>query len=136
MTKGASQVWQGRVWCQGWGQRPQGWGLALTFTGHAVSSQPEARAAGAHEAAHGVVAGVVTNSSFQRLSALVDICAGALLGTSALSGLPPSPYPKASKFPYGTFVYQGAGVTQWLGAGLRPVLISLNTSVRCIMDTS
>lgn len=72
--------------------RGQGWGLELTFTGHTVSLKPETRSAGAQEAAHSVMAGVVTESSLLRSPTLVYICGRALLpylGHGALS--PPIP---------------------------------------------
>lgn len=68
------------------GARTAGW--LLTFTGHAVSSEPEARSACTQEAAHGVMAGVVTDSPFQWPPTLVYICKRASLPTAALLGLP------------------------------------------------
>lgn len=66
------------------GPRRRGW--TLTFTGHSVSSQPEARSACAQEAAHSVMAGMVTDSPLQRPPTFVYICRRALLPTAALSG--------------------------------------------------
>lgn len=60
----------------------------LTFTGHAVCSQPEARPARAQEAAHGVVAGMVADSPLLWSPTLVNICRRAPLPTAVLSGLP------------------------------------------------
>lgn len=57
----------------------------LTFTGHSISSEPEARSAGAQEAAHGVMARMVTDSPLQRPPTLVYICRRASLPTAALS---------------------------------------------------
>ena len=60
----------------------------LTFTGHTVRSKPETRSTGAQEAAHSVVAGVVTDSPLLWPPTLVDICGRALLpylGHGALS---------------------------------------------------
>lgn len=67
-----------------WGQHSFG----ESFTGHSVSPEPEARSAGAQEAAHGVVAGMVTDSSLQGPPTLIYICGRASLPTAALSGLP------------------------------------------------
>lgn len=58
-----------------WGQS----GFRKSFTGHAVSSEPEARSAGTQEAAHGVMAGVVTDSPFQGPPTLVYIYTGMLV---------------------------------------------------------
>lgn len=55
-----------------WGQN----GLRESFTGHTVSLKPETRSAGAQEAAHSVMAGVVTESSLLRSPTLVYIYAG------------------------------------------------------------
>lgn len=55
-----------------WGQNS----LRESFTGHTVSSKPEARSAGAQEAAHGVMAGVVTDSPLLRPPTLVYIYTG------------------------------------------------------------
>lgn len=79
------------------GRRRQGW--SLTLTGHAISSEPEARSAGAQEAAHGVMAGVVTDSPLQRPPTLVYICRRASLPTAALLGrsTPSSNIPKPRK---------------------------------------
>lgn len=58
-----------------WGEH----GLRESFTGHAVCSQPEARSAGAQEAAHGVMAGMVTDAPLQRPPAFVYIYTGVLV---------------------------------------------------------
>lgn len=55
-----------------WGEH----GFREGFTGHTVSSEPEARSACAQEAAHGVMAGVVTDSPLQRPPTLVYIYTG------------------------------------------------------------
>lgn len=56
----------------GWGQN----GLRESFTGHPVSSKPEARSAGAQETAHGVVTGVLTDSLLLWSPALIYIYTG------------------------------------------------------------
>lgn len=76
-----------------WGQN----GLRESFTGHTVRSKPETRSTGAQEAAHSVVAGVVTDSPLLWPPTLVDIytgvsvaveveasAAGALIATNAV----------------------------------------------------
>lgn len=64
----------------GWGQN----GLRESFTGHPVSSKPEARSAGAQETAHGVVTGVLTDSLLLWSPALIYICGRALLPYPAM----------------------------------------------------
>lgn len=72
---------------RGRGREPGRRGWRLTFTGHAVSSEPEARSACAQEATHGIMAGMMTDSPLQRPPTFVYICRRASLPTAALSGL-------------------------------------------------
>lgn len=55
-----------------WGQNS----LRESFAGHTVSLKPETRSAGAQEAAHSVMARVVTDSSLLRSPTLIYIYAG------------------------------------------------------------
>lgn len=82
--KNSAKIWGGGGSCAVLRSRGQGWGLALTFTGHTVSSKPEARSAGAQEAAHSVMAGVVADSPLLRSPALVYICGRAHCLASAM----------------------------------------------------
>lgn len=61
-------------------------GLRESFTGHTVSSKPEAGSAAAQEAAHCVMAGVVTGSPLVRSPTLVHIYTGVPVAVEVEAG--------------------------------------------------